>query len=905
MLSIGTIHDCDYYVTLSRQDSYYTNGLEPSGQWAGEGADALGLTGAVEPDALRALIQGVTPDGKHQVQNAGKANRQPGWDLTFSADKTVSVLWSQADSATRQAIEACHADAVRGALAYLQDTAGWTRRGRRGVQRERARLVVATFEHGSSRAGDPQLHTHAVVCNAGVREDGTLGAILSKPLFQHKMTAGALYRAELAALLTERLGLVLERNGPFFQVQGVSEALCRAFSQRRVEIEAQIEARGIRTAVGAAAVTLATRTAKPLWTREQLFTGWQAVGQRLGFSERQAAKLLHGTTRTKAPTFPRFGEGVAWLMERESHFKPRELLRLAAEAAPGTGWNARDLREGMEAFLGHDPNLVRLAEDRYTTRDMVAIERGLLEASERMRSDQTHLLTPAQVARAALASEKVASARAGKSLALSPEQRAALEHITQREGRVQVVSGMAGTGKTFFLDAARRAWEDAGYTVLGAALAGKAAQGLQEGAGIQSDTLERLLHQLEGGDAETPEWKRALRAEWKHATWQIDGKTRQKMLGTYHKPTSQAAHAWKYATWQISNKHRKFLDAQLDRKRYHLSAKSVVVVDEASMVGTRAMAQLIAHVEKAGAKLILVGDAGQIQSLGPGGAFAALAKRLGTAFLTGIVRQREAWAAQAVRDFAAGRAREALHAYAQRGLVHIAPTRWGAMERLLSDWKRHGLTRPETCLIFTGLRQERAQLNRMAQEARRRLGITGSVAYRIGSQRFYTGDRVMFTQNSRIYGVQNGTMGTLLSVNPLLQTARFRLDGPEERTVTLALNKYSALDLGYAVTTHKGQGVTVERAYVLAGGPMQNQELTYVQMSRAREETRLYGNQDDVGPEWDDLIRAMETSRRKALAIEVPREEETPPHAGGEQAPERQGESAPRQATLHPTLRPR
>ena len=138
----------DYYTHLAAED-YYLKGGEPPGRWYGQGAADLELDGPVGEEVFGRLLEGFSPDGREKlVRNAGQENRQPGWDLTFSAPKSVSVLWSQGDEATRKEIEAAQKAAVEAALAYLEEEASWTRRGHNGTERERARLVVATFEHG-------------------------------------------------------------------------------------------------------------------------------------------------------------------------------------------------------------------------------------------------------------------------------------------------------------------------------------------------------------------------------------------------------------------------------------------------------------------------------------------------------------------------------------------------------------------------------------------------------------------------------------------------------------------------------------------------------------------------------------------------------------------------------------
>lgn len=224
----------DYYLDLAAED-YYLKGGEPPGKWHGKGAKSLSLGCEVKAKELKNLLRGYSVDGQKLVQNAGKENRQSGWDLTFSAPKSVSVAWSQSDSKQRKAFQDAHSKAVKRALEFIENEAILTRRGKGGEQKERAKVAIATFEHGTSRAHDPALHTHALVLNLALREDRTTGTIESRGIYQHKMAAGAIYRAELARLIEtdERLGLIAEKKRSWFELKGVDKGLIDEFSKRR------------------------------------------------------------------------------------------------------------------------------------------------------------------------------------------------------------------------------------------------------------------------------------------------------------------------------------------------------------------------------------------------------------------------------------------------------------------------------------------------------------------------------------------------------------------------------------------------------------------------------------------------------------------------------------------------
>lgn len=798
-----------YYVGLARED-YYLAGGEPPGLWHGRGAAALGLSGTVDGTALTGLLEGFHPEtGQALIQNAGDERHQPGWDLTFSAPKSVSVLWSQAAPELRHQIQAAHHAAVLAALDYLQDAAAFTRVGHGGRERQAAQLVVATFEHGTSRAQDPQLHTHALVMNVCVGADGKTRTMESKPLYRAKMTAGALYRAEFACQLERTPGVAVERHGASFEVRGVSQPLVREFSKRRSEVLEELDRRGFSSAAAAAAATLHTRETKSHVPREQLFTQWGETGTHFGWSQAEAEALV-GTAPRRRPE-AELPLMLASAMERatqqQSWFTEPQFLRFLAEEAPGRGLDARAVRAAAAVQFTESPEIVSLGwkerERIYTTQEMMRLEATLLSAVDRSGEQQTQGVSPGLL-------ENVIASRSK----LSEEQAEAVRHVAGVGGRIRVVAGMAGTGKTTFLTAARLAWELEGFQVCGAALGGKAAEGLATETRIPSQTLHRTLWELQEG-------------------------------------------------------------------RLRLNERSVLVLDEAGMVGTRQMEALVRATEGSGARLVLVGDAGQLQPVEAGGPFAEIQRRLGATELTEIRRQREEWAREAVRAFAAGKARQGLQAYAERGLLNVAEDRREAMGALLDAWKERGLRAPEESLIFTGTREEAGLLNRLAQGERREAGALGEEHLTApGGGLFYVGDRVLFTQKSPLLGVQNGSLGEIVSLDAARNELSVRLDTGSR--VWVPLEEYEHLRLGYAMTTHKGQGATVERAYILAGGPMQDREISYVQASRAREVTGIFVDRMEAGEALTDLVRSMNHSRRKELAHTLlVRPEPQPKHSHG------------------------
>lgn len=301
-----------YYGHLG-QDDYYTRGSEPPGRWAGEGAARLSLDGPVIRSEFEAALNGIDPKTGDRLTPLGgrHQNHAAGWDVTFSAPKSVSVLWALSDPDKRSAVENAQRMAVATATRHLEQTAAFARRGKGGAIREpTAGLLLAKFDHHTSRDLDPQLHTHVFVFNLAPRKDGTWGAIVSRELYKAQKQAGTVYRAALAAEL-ERQGHTIERSDDSFRVAEIPRDVERAFSKRRQAIEVAAEAHGYRSPKGMEMAALRTRQPKRSIGRDALFDTWRAEARALGFERKSAHRLPNGARAAAAERMPDAGISTA------------------------------------------------------------------------------------------------------------------------------------------------------------------------------------------------------------------------------------------------------------------------------------------------------------------------------------------------------------------------------------------------------------------------------------------------------------------------------------------------------------------------------------------------------------------------------------------------------------------
>lgn len=581
------------------------------------------------------------------------------------------------------------------------------------------------------------------------------------------------------------LGYAIEADGKNnFRLTEVPQEIERHFSKRRIQIEAALAERGAAGAKAAEWAALDTRKQKDAAGAATLRAGWREQAHALGLTAQHLAELP-GERVTE-----RHAIGTAAVIEglhaQHSTFTAADIVRAVAEATQTAGGGLARIEE-MTRTVATDPEVVKLAEDRYTTRAMLEVERGALVRADQLAKDVAYAVDPN------------ALAAAEKSRPLSEEQRAALHHLT-RASRLTVLEGLAGTGKSHLLGAAREAWEASGYEPRGAALAGKAAKGLAEDSGLRAQTLHSLL-------------------------------------------------------------------ADLKRGRDRLTARTVLVIDEAGMVGSRQLARVLEEVDKAHAKLVLVGDANQLQPIEAGQLFERVGDEVGAARLTEIRRQREESERSMVRALASGDTRAALTWLQEHGRVHAAPDREQAMHELVRDWSRgRDVQQPREDLMLSATRADTLALNHLAREHLHRNGeLRGEhvVETANGPLGLAQGDRIVITRNTKMLGMMNGDLATVTALTErrgeLQITAR--LDSGSTRT--WRVGEHPHIEHGYALTAHKAQGVSVERAYVLAHESLSAREWSYVAGSRARDTVHLYAERHTA----DDLERIMGRSHKKDTAL--------------------------------------
>ena len=435
------------------------------------------------------------------------------------------------------------------------------------------------------------------------------------------------------------------------------------------------------------------------------------------------------------------------------------------------------------------PQLVELEQAnsrslaKYSTREMIQVEQAMVDSAELLASTSKHRV-----------SSSIINTVIDGNASLSVEQKNAVLHVLD-ESSLSVIVGDAGTGKSFSMRVAREAWEAQGYNVLGAALAGKAADELQAGSGIQSRTLASLEY------------------------------------------------AWKNG-------------------KDHLTKNDVLVIDEAGMIGSRQLGRVLKAAERTGAKVVLLGDDKQLSSIEAGAALRAVVQSVGAAEISEVRRQKEDWAREASREFARGSVAAGLAAYSDRGYFKFSETKETACETLaLSYVNDQG---KGSQIILAHSNKDVQALNQSVRQVRKDRGELVDSSRFIterGEREFAPGDRVVFLKNDKNIQVKNGTLGTVERAED--GGLSIRLDSGGVRQVNS--EQYAALDHGYAVTIHKAQGVTVDRAYLLAT-PGMDRSLSYVGMTRHREQVTLFAGKDDFKSR--ELAQVLGRQRQKESTLD-------------------------------------
>ena len=502
--SIGVITSASQGVSYYERDGYYAKddpAHREASAWAGRGAEALGLSGPVDPDTFKAVLEGKVPDGPHlgKRDKDGEIHHRPGRDVTLSAPKSVSLM---ALVGGDERIVAAHDRAVTRTLAWVERNAVETRvqdkTSEAMVRVGGQKMVAAIFRHDTSRNLDPQLHTHAVIANMVQGGEGKWRTMVNDGLYRNKMAMGAIYRAELAQGL-KGLGYGVEKTHADgrFEIAGVSREVVEEFSTRRAEIEGAMLTRNEGVSMEnpelADRAALMTRARKQDVDKGELRRSWERQASEMGFSVVAVREKARRAER-ELPAPDLFSdrgqaaaEAASWavehLSERQAVFSHGELLAASLAREPG-----EVTADGAERAISE----IEREGGLHAARGLDHGRHWTTDAAMGRESEAIALMHAGQGSGKAIMRRWIAETKlhGGR---LNEGQKEAVKMVLASRDRVVGVQGYAGTGKTTMLKRLRTLVESRDYRAVGLAPSASAARTLYRESGIESETLQRFL----------------------------------------------------------------------------------------------------------------------------------------------------------------------------------------------------------------------------------------------------------------------------------------------------------------------------------------------------------------------------------------------------------------------------
>jgi conjugative relaxase-like TrwC/TraI family protein len=768
-------------------------------------------------------------------KHAGKRvdARVAAFDHCFSDPKSVSLLAAAGGPHRRQEIMAGREVARHAALGFLQAHGVGVRRGHNGTDHHRGQGIFAVaFDHRMSRAGEPDGHTHVLVQNATLGPDGRWTALDSDRLYAQLMAADHLYHAVERAELTRRLGV---RWGPVDERSGAAEiiglddrALIERFSTRRAEVLDWLDTHELAGIKASSAAAVATRRPKDRSEGEEvLYERWQRELGEAGIGERELEQVCQGgrgrpATPEEVSAILDELAGPDGLTAQAATFARQDVVDALAKRLPVAETPeqvAEQVEQLTERFLGERCMVVTRDRRRAEVRYSTP---DLMVLEQRMLTSAVERHTE----HTAL-SPRAIRAALDKHPGAGEDQQAAIRVLASDPAGVSVLVGRPGTGKTWTAGVLAYAAELDGRRVLAAAPTGIAVEALNS-EGLTARTVDSLL-------------------------------------------------------------------LALDKGSERLDARMLLFVDEGSMLGTRKLAPLLDRANDAGAKVVLIADDRQLPAIDAGGGARGLRLRLGAAELTTNRRQVQAWERDTLDLVRDGKIDEAVAAYREHGRVASFETKEELSQRVVADWwATHQAAQPgEDAVILAHRRARVDQFNLACQQLRDQAGELGQARLIVGDRTLAVGDRVVCGANAITrLGVANGTRGSVTAVDPARRTLTLELADEPGRRVTLprwyldaevAPGHNRRVDLAYATTGNKSQGMTREHALIDLAGH-EDRSWFYVQLSRARQSTRIYAvtgpeplgehqharDLRDRGDADDLLAQVMEREPDVRLAADTP-----------------------------------
>lgn len=818
------------------EQNYYQKNNE-IGIWQGKGAESLNLQGNISHEQFDRLCHGINPITDEVLVDSSK---RAGTDLTFSAPKSVSILMELSSNDEELKIRAAHDKAVEETLKFIEENYSQAREQIDGVRNtiNTGNLVIAKFQHDTSRELDPQLHTHSFVLNMTQKENGEWRALHNDELFKNKMLFGQMYRNQLAANLKE-LGYETEvtdaRKG-LFEVKGISNELMTEFSKRSEQVQKRFEELKKQYPNMEETKLREMSTLDSRKSKDKTLDRTQIRAENLKRAEaiQDISNLVQDCKNIKSEikelsAKEYLDKAKDILTSKESVFTKEQLLRESMKLSLGTH-TLSDFQKEIEK----DNELVNFEKNIYSTKEMIEIEKSIMQDAKDFKNSFDEIATKETLNNFA---EKNYST-------MTTGQKESFTHILNSKDLITGVQGDAGTGKTFMLKAVKDFIEksESKYELQGLSFTGKAADEIQKEANIDSTTLHSFLNQKE------------------------------------------------------------------------FKENQIYIVDEASMVGSKQMKELIEKAKETNSKIVLIGDTKQFQTLSAGGIFEQLQKDevMQTSIMSESKRANTETMKSLYKDIKNKDIESAFETLEKNELIKESTDLNEVKEEYLKDKEntlliasknsdknylneairndlksnfsneksfeiREGLNLNETekhfakyykekelifiQKAFKGLKAGSEAVIESVNQDRNTIIIKSKdkeieidlkehgekiASFQIKSKEFAVGEQVVFTKNDKKLNIKNGQIASIEKIEGNEITFK-----RGEESLKIDSKKFNYFDYGYAITDYKSQGQTASKVIAVANSDMANTNSLYVQVTRAKNEVKIF---------TDDLEKFKENS---------------------------------------------
>ena len=835
MLSISNVSIAQASTYYSK-DNYYT---KERGEFTGKAVQKLGFTEELTHDNFIKMLHGQNSTGENLRRAKETGETRAGYDHTFSSPKSVSVLLEIAEAKNNELgmqLRKAHDRAVNAALKHIEDNYIYTRVRQDGDRKQvkTSNMIVAKFEHDTSRELDPALHTHCVIANLTQLPNGKWQSISNEKLYDNKILNGQIYRSELAREL-KNLDLDIEITDSkkmFFEIKGVDKSLLNEFSKRSEQIKEKIEKLREKYPNASEAelkqfATLESRKVKTDVDRDKVRVENLQRAEKLIDTDKLLKNIKQENIKFQNINIKELIEKTAEIItETESVFSKEEILKIATKLSLGDVKASHIWRE-IE-----NTELIKIDNNQFTTKEILKKEKEIIEYLHSTQNSKKQISTQ----------EKAKGYIEKNYETMTTGQKEAFTHIIQSTDALIGIQGDAGSGKTYMLKALNEFTQDKNTELIGLAYTGQASDELEKNSGIKSTTLHSYLAKKADNEEE-----------------------------------------------KKSNK--------------------IYIVDEASLVGSKQLHQLIQKAKKENSKIVLIGDTKQFQTISAGAIFDQLQQRgMLTAEMEENIRQRDSKTlreiVKEIKDKNTDKAFQILkdtNAISETSMLH---------KEAVQEYKKD-----DKALIIASTNKDRKEINQQIRDLKiKRDELKNEKSYKVkesvnvlAEQKFFInnyevgqlafinksanslkagqqakitnidkeqnlltlsfknkgkittktvdvrkvgdqlsiykekniklapGEKITFSKNDKKLGVKNGNIAIITKLDKEGNiTAKM-----EDKEVSFNLRQYNYIDYGYAITDFKAQGQTASNVIIVANSQMANINSFYVQVTRAKKRVKI------------------------------------------------------------------